>query len=181
MLLIVIGVGMLSLSTVTLRTSGWLTAQREAQCNARMALMLAIADLQKAAGPDQRITASADMASDSKGDALAFGAAPANNNTVNKKDKGLSAMQPGTRYWTGVWQNRELSSSTPNLNQIYTSTPDPQHIKWLISGNEDPQLPNQFTPTDSNVAVSENGKIGNSDRAVILVGEKTVGAASTPA
>ena len=105
MLLIVIGVGMLSLSTVTLRTSGWLTAQREAQCNARMALMLAIADLQKAAGADQRITASADLASDAKGEALAFGAAPANNSTVNKEEKGLSTVQPGTRHWTGVWQN----------------------------------------------------------------------------
>lgn len=178
MLLIVIGVGMLSLSTVTLRTSGWLTAQREAQCNARMALMLAIADLQKAAGPDQRITASADLAGNDKGESLAFGAAPGNNLTVNGEDKGLTSLQPGTRYWTGVWQNKALTKTTPNLDQLYTITPDPTPIKWLISGNEDPQQPNAFTPADSSISVGSDGRIANSERAVILVGEKTVGAAS---
>lgn len=54
-LLAVIAVGLLSLSSVTLRASGQGRAQAEARANARMALMLAIGDLQRELGPDRRI------------------------------------------------------------------------------------------------------------------------------
>lgn len=56
-LLVVVAVGMLSLSTVSLRTSGINTAEQRARANARLALQIAIGELQAAAGPDNRVTA----------------------------------------------------------------------------------------------------------------------------
>ena len=60
-LLTVIAVGLLSLSTISLRSSSQEEAMKQARQNARLALMLAIGDLQSATGPDQRVTASADV------------------------------------------------------------------------------------------------------------------------
>ena len=56
-LLSVIAVGLLSLSAVTLRSGSRSQARAEAQANARMALILAVGELQKQLGPDQRISA----------------------------------------------------------------------------------------------------------------------------
>ena len=60
-----IAVGMLQLSAVSLRSSTQSAAERIARSNARMALNLAIAQLQRSAGPDQRITAPAHLANPS--------------------------------------------------------------------------------------------------------------------
>ncbi|MGJ8642080.1 MAG: hypothetical protein ACSHX9_01625 [Luteolibacter sp.] len=57
-LLTIIALGLLTLSTVVIRTSGVASADREARANARLALMIAIGELQMSAGPDQRVTAS---------------------------------------------------------------------------------------------------------------------------
>ena len=58
-LLTVLSVGLLTLSTLSLRASSQSEAMEVARSNARMALSLAIGQLQKSAGPDQRITAPA--------------------------------------------------------------------------------------------------------------------------
>lgn len=60
-LLSVIAVGLLSLSSVSLRTSGRSSSQELAMANARLALTLAIGSLQRNAGSDMRITAPADI------------------------------------------------------------------------------------------------------------------------
>jgi Tfp pilus assembly protein PilV len=60
-LLTLLAVGLLSLATVQVRGSGQGEAQALARANARMALELAIAELQRHAGPDQRVTAPAEM------------------------------------------------------------------------------------------------------------------------
>ena len=57
-LLVMIALGMLSLSTIEMRSSQNGRAMAEAQANARMALMLAIGELQKYTGSDTRVTAS---------------------------------------------------------------------------------------------------------------------------
>lgn len=56
-LLIVVAIGLLSLSGISLRSSSQSAAMSEARANARLALMLALGELQKDLGPDQRISA----------------------------------------------------------------------------------------------------------------------------
>ncbi|BCU78205.1 hypothetical protein llg_29200 [Luteolibacter sp. LG18] len=78
-LLSTLALGLLSLSSITLRGSTQEAARMRARANARCALMLAIGQLQKNLGPDQRISAPA---------ALAGGEVP-------------SAHQS----WSGVWKS----------------------------------------------------------------------------
>lgn len=66
-LLTVIAVGMLSLSAITLRTSSASSDAMQARANARMALMLAIGQLQKQTGLDTRVTARADLLNQNHG------------------------------------------------------------------------------------------------------------------
>ena len=56
-----LGVGLLALSSLSLRTAAQSEAMSRARANARLALMMAIGDLQKKAGPDQRATAPANL------------------------------------------------------------------------------------------------------------------------
>ena len=60
-LLTVIAVGLLTLSSISLRASSQAHAIASAQTNARMALVLAIGELQKQLGSDRRISAKADI------------------------------------------------------------------------------------------------------------------------
>lgn len=64
-LLTILAVGLLTLSTVSLRSSTQNEAMQVARGNARLAMLLAIGQLQKNAGPDQRITAPASIANTS--------------------------------------------------------------------------------------------------------------------
>jgi len=58
-LLTLVAVGMLSLSAISLRTSSEAQAVSVARANARLAMMLALGDLQASLGPDRRVSASA--------------------------------------------------------------------------------------------------------------------------
>jgi Tfp pilus assembly protein PilX len=177
-LLTMIAVGMLSLSSISLRNSRLTVAQQTARDNARMALMIAIGDLQKTTGSDMCITGTADLAGDIGGIQLANGKVPTNNLSINAENKGLTSVQNGSRYWTGVWQNSLLANNTPSLQiaqQAYSVTPSPRHIKWLVSGNEN----NSLLPSNTSVSVGNNGEVTNPEQAVVLVGRNTVGT-STP-
>ncbi len=80
-LLTILAVGLLSLSAITLRSNSQSVPMATARANARMALMLAIGDLQKQAGPDQRVSAAASLTG--------------------------SAENPN---WTGVWRTDQSNS-----------------------------------------------------------------------
>lgn len=60
-LLTIIAVGLLSLSAISLRSSTNGEAQAKAFANARMAVIMAIGELQKKTGDDRRITADASL------------------------------------------------------------------------------------------------------------------------
>lgn len=64
-LLTLIAVGMLSLSAITLRSSSQDQAQMEARANARLALQIAIGELQHLAGQDTRVTANSGVIDES--------------------------------------------------------------------------------------------------------------------
>lgn len=91
----------------------------EARQNALMALNVALGELQRAAGPDQRTTAFA-----------ALGEGTTAIATANVADNGLGPVSNGTRYWTGVWGNK----SPPET--LFTAAPQPVLLHWLVSGNE---------------------------------------------
>jgi len=102
-----LAIGLLSLSSIGLRSASHGEAMAEARANARMALALAIGELQKQTGPDQRITTTADQ--------LAEGG-----------DGGTSAAAEGKRHWTGVYDAWSGSSTT---------RPTPGFRRWLVSGD----------------------------------------------
>ncbi len=172
-LLTVLAVGLLSLSSISLRSSTRGDALAEARANARLALDFAIGELQQLAGPDQRVTATADLAGAANGDSIAPGAAPANNNTVNSTQKGLSMVQPGTRHWTGVW------NQTAATTLIYTKTPSANLLGWLISGNENTKLSDMLTPATNIASVGGTGQVSDTTKAVVLVGKNSVGEGAT--
>lgn len=164
-LLAVLCVSLLTLSSVALRTSAQTSAQATARDNARMALLIAIGDLQKSLGDDRKITATADIAGKADGSQLAVGESPGNGKNIDASAKGLSGVQPGTRYWTGVFSNAD------NPKQTFTKTPASRLERWLVSGNQ----PTGLTPASASCVVKADGTAANPSLAAVLVGPKTVG------
>lgn len=108
-LLTVIAVGLLTLSSISLRASGQSQSMAVARANARLALMLAIGDLQKYAGPDQRVTARADIL-----------------DTPTKK-----IQNPRL---TGVWKSWDIRATTPPSAAEYEKPArDAKFLGWLAS------------------------------------------------
>lgn len=99
-LLVVVTLGMLSLSTITVRENRNASHMEEARANARMALIIAIGELQKAAGPDQRVSARADI---------------------------RESVDPSKRYWTGFWDTQgwdPLNATDRKFVNWLVSSPD---------------------------------------------------------
>lgn len=176
-MLMILCVGLLSLSTIALRTTDRDQPRRIAQANARMALMIAIGELQKHGGKDQRITGTADLAGTAEGDRLAAGAAAGNADSISGVSKGLSTVQHGTRHWTGIWKNSTEGSSADPGQDILSKTPSPQIVQWLVSGNERGSSI-QYRPDSREVAVGADGKPADPSKAVVLAGPHTVGKSS---
>ncbi|MCP5546861.1 MAG: hypothetical protein H7A50_05745 [Akkermansiaceae bacterium] len=108
-LLLLLAVGLLSLSSISLRNGGTAQAASVARANARLALQLAIGELQRETGPDQRITTTADQ--------------------ISAGGEGVeSAALPTRKHWTGVYQ---AWTDEEELR------PEPDFLRWLVSGEDD--------------------------------------------
>jgi Tfp pilus assembly protein PilX len=158
-LLTLIAVGLLSLSAVALRTSSQGQAMSTARANARLALMLAIGELQKNAGPDQRVTARADIL----------------------QSAGVGTTAPVNGRWTGVWRTDRLKTESATASPLLgrgtdgsirdrrsnanssqpTYKASEQVLTWLVTQSGGPTSP------DAAVALPQ-------DESVLLVGPGAV-------
>ncbi|MDP4644897.1 MAG: hypothetical protein NWS71_10710, partial [Opitutales bacterium] len=108
---------LLSITTlvqVETQSSDGSSARTLAQQNALMALNIAIGELQEHTGPDQRVTALADLDN---------GSDPATP---------LTTFQPN---WVGVWGNESIANYSQTPSAINPSAP--VLLNWLVSGNEE--------------------------------------------
>jgi len=97
-LIVTLLVALLSMSSVSLKDSAQHEPVLEARANARLALKMAIGELQKEMGPDQRISITADQRM------LAGGDGSESSSTLEK------------RHWTGVfdsWSSLNPTRPTP--------------------------------------------------------------------
>ena len=118
-LLTLLAVGMLSLASVSLRNSGQLSDMARAKANARLAMMLALGELQRQTGADTRTTAQAAMFEGSE--------------------------RVPNRQWTGAWSTRSKTGgpllvrddASGGLKDTRDTTGDreKQALTWLVSGN----------------------------------------------
>lgn len=139
--LVLVLVGLATFTRVETQVATNTQSVAQARQNALLALNIAIGQLQKHTGPDQRVTATADLASAASGERLAAGAPARNTASVNGTGNGLlpasasASVQSGTRHWTGVWGRAGTNYAT-SAKSIYEETPSPVLLNWLVSGNE---------------------------------------------
>ncbi|MGE9269926.1 MAG: pilus assembly PilX family protein, partial [Verrucomicrobiales bacterium] len=122
-LLTLLAVGMLGLASLEMKSSSRLAGMREAKANARLALSLAIGELQEHVGPDRRVTATGQMLA------------------------GLDNDQVPHPHWTVVWKTTKLEGDsviqrdgeTGGLRDARRDGWDPRSeaLAHLVSGNEE--------------------------------------------
>lgn len=110
-LLLLISFGILGLSSIETRTSRGGQVLSEAQANARIALMLAVGELQKTMGPDQRISASS-------------GILDSDTTTTEIDD----VAQP---HLTGVWNSWKWQPGDGQPD--YAQNKEDMFVQWLTS------------------------------------------------
>ncbi len=93
-LLTMIAFGLLTLSSISLRGSTIQSAQATARANARMALIIAIGELQKSTGPDQRVTMTSN---------LKVGEEPVNSNWTGVTDVSPATQTPDAKSAQISW------------------------------------------------------------------------------
>lgn len=121
-LLMVLALGLMGLSAIELRRSAHEEHAAAARANARLALHAAIGQLQEVLGPDQRVSATAEIL-------------------------GAAVDQP---HWTGAWRSRrsdgsswfqrdDLDGGLRDLRAGSDQGPADRVIEWLVSGGGDPR------------------------------------------
>jgi hypothetical protein len=159
-LLLVISIGLLSLSSITLRSAGTDFARQEARANARLGLMLALGELQRALGPDRRVSAPAGVL-DSSPDTPAID----------------GVKHP---HWTAVWSTEWSDGKTPwvrddragglrDRRATATWQPRDQVANYLVSGNEGSRGPGKRPPGWLDARTADLAR-----EQVALVGQGTV-------
>ncbi len=145
-LLTVIAVGLLTLSSVSLRSASQGGSMSVARANARMAMMLALGDLQKHTGADTRVTARADVL-----------------NASNPPVFGAWKSWEGTNHeLTGGFAGRPVSPGS------YEEKKRDRFLSWLVSG-VNPGIPDTSFAKGKATLVGE-GSVGSGvDRAKLQI------------
>lgn len=121
-LLMIVGLGLMTIATVELRRSGTDTFEVQAKARARLSLNLALGELQRFAGPDTRATGEAGLLGD-------------------------SIANP---HWTGVWNTRgndgksflkrdDRNGGLTDLRQSGSWSRETSALAWLASGAVSPR------------------------------------------
>jgi type II secretory pathway pseudopilin PulG len=120
-LLAVLAVALTGLASIELRRSQAGSQNAIARANARLAMIQAIGQLQKNLGPDQRVSASAE----------------------------ILAGNPNQPHWTGAWRSTQddgksfykrddLNGGLSDLRSTSNTTAADRVMEWLVSGEADP-------------------------------------------
>jgi hypothetical protein len=120
-LILIIALGLTGLASIELRRGSQASHDTRARANARMALMLAIGQLQRTLGPDQRVSASA----------------------------GISGKVTAEPHWTGAWRSTmpdgkpiltrdDLAGGLSDARWTGKTTGSDLFLEWLVSGQDDP-------------------------------------------
>ncbi|MCF7732491.1 MAG: hypothetical protein K9N23_12440 [Akkermansiaceae bacterium] len=123
-LLTLLAVGLLGLSSVSLRSAAHGEPLAEARANARLALLLALNELQLEAGPDQRITAPAAVtANDGTGK-------PPNSASFEPRTTEEGFAHP---RWLGIWDSWTKWLNDTGIDKTYGRGRRPNFRRWLVS------------------------------------------------
>lgn len=183
--LVLLLVSLASLTRVETQVAGNNQQLSQARQNALMALNIALGQLQKHTGPDQRVTATADL----QPVQIATTADPASGTSLDGTTATVTTSIDNywrasrNRRWTGAWRDPNPQRTGLDTNNPADSTPKPELLSWLVSGNE--KNPDDFKPTSpvsglTFAAVTASGaalqeiKDGAGKPYRLLVGPKTV-------
>ena len=120
-LILLVALGLTGLASIEIRRSAHTVQDAQARANARLALMLAIGQLQRTLGPDQRVSATAEIS-------------------------GKTIAQP---HWTGVWRTTmpdgkpiltrdDLAGGLSDARATGKVSTGDLFMEWLVSGQGDP-------------------------------------------
>lgn len=162
-LLALIAIGLLSLSAITIRSGSQGAYREEARANARLALQIALGELQQHLGPDRRVSARASILDENSDTAQIDGV--------------------GHPNWTGVWRTVADDGESYLVRNEHRGglidsranagwERDDEVLSYLVSGNES-EL--RFDPRqddlggDGSVVVVGGGSVGDNEEADVTV------------
>ena len=158
-LLSVLAVGMLSLSAIALRAGSGQDNVSAARANAKLALLLAIGELQKEMGPDMRVSAEAALFDSDKDTEAIEGV---------KQPHWLASYDSWGSWLNAPYENPS-SGDTLTIQNTYTPKREQMFRRWLLSTPED-----MSGDADAQVKFSE----WDDSNSVVLVGVGSLGDAA---
>ncbi len=157
--LVLVLVALATLTRVETQIASNSQQHNQARQNALMALNIALGELQRYAGPDQRVTTTADLIADKdksgnppqERHANVSITAPQDILPISATASGTGyvphvTVRSGARYWTGVWGNSRTASYALRPDSVEFSPVNrggllPELLGWLVSGNEQHTFP----------------------------------------
>jgi hypothetical protein len=154
-LLMVLGLGLLSLSAISMRSSQATQWHQQARDNARLALLMAIGELQRSMGPDQAVSSTATVL-EGVGGTIAQGQWTAVWPTRGSDDLPIVRREEGGRSLTDLRSHGEWDRW--------------EQARFLVSGNEggaDRFRPERPPAGDTEIELVGDGTLGAADGRVI--------------